>query len=70
MAPGNEGAGLRTNVRRACTAMVRIEMGGARGGAPAGGVDSLNVSVAAGILLHHMLTARGGGGGGGSSGDA
>lgn len=71
--PGNEGSGLRTNVRRACTSMVRIEMGlpprkprgavegeGAGAGAAAAevAVDSLNVSVAAGILLHHLIAAR------------
>jgi len=60
---GNEGTGLRTNVRRACTSKVKIEMGAAAGSsdvAPsvvAAAVDSLNVSVAAGILLHHMLAA-------------
>ena len=56
---GNEGAGLRTNVRRACNRAVRIEGGG---GGPTGvgdgdTVDSLNVSVAAGILLHSMLSS-------------
>ncbi|GBF91307.1 rRNA methyltransferase [Raphidocelis subcapitata] len=74
---GNEGSGLRTNVRRACTSMVRIEMGpqprggGGSGGASGGGgaeVDSLNVSVAAGILLHHFLVPRPGGGGGAGGG--
>jgi tRNA G18 (ribose-2'-O)-methylase SpoU len=117
---GNEGAGLRTNVRRACTSFVRIEMaapsqralgggpggglggsgdddeeggggfggggeaegegegeieggggwedeegGGGGGGGSGGGdlraaaaaVDSLNVGVAAGILLHHFVVA-------------
>ncbi|KFM28511.1 rRNA methyltransferase 1, mitochondrial [Auxenochlorella protothecoides] len=44
------GAGLRTNVRRACEALVRIP-----GGAGAAQVESLNVSVATGILLHHLL---------------
>jgi 21S rRNA (GM2251-2'-O)-methyltransferase len=56
---GNEGYGLRSMVKRCCTQLVQIEM------APGGGaarqqqqlVDSLNVSVATGILLHHMLTA-------------
>jgi 21S rRNA (GM2251-2'-O)-methyltransferase len=64
-AAGNEGAGLRTNVRRACTALVRIDMAGphADGAAAAGGrqlaglVDSLNVSVATGIMLQSLLAA-------------
>ena len=51
---GNEGRGLRTNVRRACSKMVKVE--GAPGGSQ-GGVDSLNVSVATGIMLHTLLTA-------------
>lgn len=62
---GNEGAGLRTNVRRACNRVVRIEGGGGggRGEGGVGGVgdgdtvDSLNVSVATGILLHSFLTS-------------
>ena len=58
---GNEGRGLRTNVRRACGSMVKID--GAShlrddGDDPAGAsVDSLNVSVATGILLHGMLAS-------------
>eukprot|EP00850_Spirogloea_muscicola_P002732 SM000010S04370 [mRNA] locus=s10:1347757:1348602:+ [translate_table: standard] len=95
---GNEGAGLRTTVRRACVDMVRIpgaldsahddngdaafqgddhdntsgidednedkdaddstyelDGGGNGGTLGVGGVDSLNVSVAAGILLHELL---------------
>lgn len=58
--PGNEGYGLRTTVERSCTSMVAIEMNLPDGGVQAGGrqlVDSLNVSVATGILLHHMLAA-------------
>ena len=51
---GNEGAGLRTNVRRACNRLVKIPA--AQRKAP--GVDSLNVSVAAGILVHHFLSSR------------
>lgn len=68
---GNEGYGLRPLVRRCCTQLVRIEMAPADSAAAAGRqhqlVDSLNVSVATGILLHHMLTgARAGGGAGGN----
>lgn len=62
---GSEGHGLRTNVLRACTDLVRIPrdvtaptaaVGSAAGAADM--VDSLNVSVAGGILLYTMLAAR------------
>ena len=47
---GNEGTGLRTNVLRACTGgLVRIE------GGEHEFLDSLNVSVAGGIALHHLM---------------
>lgn len=65
---GNEGYGVRPLVKRLCTQLVQIEM--ATGGVAAAGaesaadrrqrlqlVDSLNVSVATGILLHHMVAA-------------
>jgi 21S rRNA (GM2251-2'-O)-methyltransferase len=55
---GNEGYGVRTNVARACQVQVRIE-GGAEGGAEGGGeVDSLNVSVTGGILMHFLMSQR------------
>ena len=47
---GNEGSGLRKNVERQCDAMVHIA--GATG--PRGDLDSLNVSVAGGILMHQL----------------
>eukprot|EP00793_Prasinoderma_coloniale_P003768 PRCOL_00003145-RA len=49
---GNEGAGLRAAVRSQCKGgLVAVD-----GGAPSGsGVDSLNVSVACGVLLHSLL---------------
>jgi len=53
---GNEGYGLRTTVRRACSGSIRIA--GAPGDNSHGAlheVDSLNVSVATGILLHSLL---------------
>lgn len=116
---GSEGFGLRTNVRRACSGLVRVEMSsstaagrrGPSGGAGAvpgqqegqeqqheeedggaesegaggpggrgaglglhGLVDSLNVSVAAGILMHSLLrsaaagSAAAGAGGRGAGG--
>jgi TrmH family RNA methyltransferase len=43
---GNEGAGLKPSVRESCDALVGIPM--------APGAESLNVAVAAGILLHAM----------------
>jgi 21S rRNA (GM2251-2'-O)-methyltransferase len=56
---GNEGRGLRTNVRRACGSMVKIDGAAVRddGDAAGASVDSLNVSVATGILLHGMLAS-------------
>jgi len=66
---GNEGHGIRTNVLKRCTQLVKIT--GAVGGTGAhtddsadaeilalgdGGVDSLNVSVTGGILLHHVIS--------------
>lgn len=52
---GNEGYGLRTNIRRSCTSMVKVELGCPPGNVA--GVESLNVSVATGVLLHQLLTA-------------
>jgi TrmH family RNA methyltransferase len=43
---GNEGAGLKPSLRAACDALVAIPM--------APGAESLNVAVAAGILLHAL----------------
>ena len=60
---GSEGHGLRTLVAKACTEFVRIPSG--MGGPEPikdddddnseAGVDSLNVSVSAGIMLWHLL---------------
>lgn len=49
---GNEGEGLTAETQRSCDAFVRIPMSGRDES-----VDSLNVSVAAGILLHQLQTA-------------
>ncbi len=56
---GNEGRGLRSVVRRACKDVLRIDSVAATADqfSPVG-VESLNVSVAAGILLHQMLHAQ------------
>lgn len=48
---GAEGKGLRRLTREACDELVRIPMAGA--------VDSLNVSVAAGVLLYESLRQHG-----------
>ena len=50
---GAEGAGLRRLVRETCDRVVRIPMLGA--------VDSLNVSVAAGVVLYEAVRQRGDG---------
>ena len=49
---GAEGRGLRPLVRRACDAFVSIPLGGR--------VESLNVSVAAAVLLYEAVRQRGG----------
>jgi TrmH family RNA methyltransferase len=46
LAVGNEGAGLSVEARRRCARLVSISL------APE--IESLNVAVAAGILLHHL----------------
>ncbi len=48
---GAEGTGLRRLVRETCDRVVRIPMGGI--------VDSLNVSVAAGVVLYEVVRQRG-----------
>jgi len=48
---GAEGSGLRQLTRRSCDALLRIPMRGA--------VESLNVSVAAGVCLYEALRQRG-----------
>lgn len=55
---GSEGSGLRTTVRRACNSIVMIPAG--LGPRDLRGVDSLNVSVATGILLHELTNRAGG----------
>jgi 21S rRNA (GM2251-2'-O)-methyltransferase len=48
---GSEGYGLRTNVKRSCSMHVRIS---AADSTDSHVLDSLNVSVATGILLHNL----------------
>ena len=51
---GNEGHGIRKNVLHRCTHLVKIAGGGDEGSS----VDSLNVSVTGGILLHHFMMKK------------
>ncbi|CAE8620983.1 unnamed protein product, partial [Polarella glacialis] len=51
---GPEGPGLRSDLRQACSTLLRID-----GGSAEDGLDSLNVSVAAGISLHALRAALG-----------
>jgi len=63
---GSEGHGLRTLVAKACTEFVSIPagMGGLEpmddDSTSEAGVDSLNVSVSAGIMMWHLLHGSGG----------
>ena len=52
---GNEGVGLRTTVRNVCQTLVKVDTGH---NVEPDSVDSLNVSVATGILLHQFLSSR------------
>jgi 21S rRNA (GM2251-2'-O)-methyltransferase len=54
---GNEGHGLRANIRKQCDQLVKIGIEGGFAEQRQGGsqIDSLNVSVATGILLHQLL---------------
>jgi 23S rRNA (guanosine2251-2'-O)-methyltransferase len=47
---GNEGAGLHRLVRERCDTLVRIPVRGR--------IESLNVSVAAGVVLYEALRQR------------
>ena len=58
---GNEGSGLRTNVRRACSRIAKIEGGSDKNGAGANkttSVESLNVSVATAIALFQLTNTN------------
>lgn len=61
---GNEGHGIRTNILRRCDVLVKIPSmisgGGDEGtsSSSSSDVDSLNVSVTGGILLHHILSGK------------
>jgi len=52
LALGNEGHGLRTNILRQCETLCKIN------GVTDASVDSLNVSVTGGIILHHFVSQR------------
>ena len=51
---GSEGSGVSQLVKKRCDGAVRLDMA-----APGTGVDSFNVSVAAGIILYEIMTQRG-----------
>ena len=60
---GSEGYGLRKTVRNACSRAIRVDRGVDRSRTALGSpgmmdVESLNVSVATGILLHSILAKR------------
>eukprot|EP00002_Diphylleia_rotans_P037300 TRINITY_DN8320_c0_g1_i2.p1 TRINITY_DN8320_c0_g1~~TRINITY_DN8320_c0_g1_i2.p1 ORF type:complete len:329 (+),score=55.17 TRINITY_DN8320_c0_g1_i2:60-1046(+) len=52
---GSEGDGLRPVIKKSCTMLTTIQSQCSYDDST---VDSLNVSVAAGIILHHMLATR------------
>ena len=52
---GSEGSGVSQLVKKRCDGVLRLEMA-----APGTGVDSYNVSVAAGIILYEIRTQRAG----------
>lgn len=60
---GNEGSGIRANMRKCCDATIQIvppitPQESATGDCAAHNrVDSLNVSVSTGIILHQMLSS-------------
>jgi len=53
---GSEGTGLRISVKQVCTGFVIITSGTSNH--QLGNVDSLNVSVAARILMHQLLISN------------
>ena len=52
---GSEGSGVSQLVKKRCDGVLRLEMA-----APGTGVDSFNVSVAAGIILYEIQAQRAG----------
>lgn len=55
---GNEGSGVRPSVLKTCTHLVKV-IGAPNTSESCGlSVDSLNVSVTGGILLHHILKGK------------
>lgn len=51
---GSEGSGVSQLVKKRCDGAVRLDMA-----APGTGVDSFNVSVAAGIIMYEIMSQRG-----------
>lgn len=52
---GSEGKGLRTLVKRCCHGLLKVDTPSE----DVPGLDSLNVGVAGGILMHHLLLNQG-----------
>ena len=55
---GSEGTGLRSLVSRSCNGFVKVDGGNRDTRSDSSGVDSLNVSVTAGILLNYFGQRR------------
>lgn len=52
---GNEGHGIRTNIKRRCSSLVQIAPQTHSIGPH---IESLNVSVTGGIILHYMMNTK------------
>jgi tRNA G18 (ribose-2'-O)-methylase SpoU len=57
---GNEGSGVRPHILDICTTLVKIVGMPKATDSDTACVDSLNVSVTGGIILHHILKNKNG----------
>jgi 23S rRNA (guanosine2251-2'-O)-methyltransferase len=53
---GNEGHGIRTNILNRCSHLIKIDSRINELDSDVHNVDSLNVSVTGGIILHHIVS--------------